>query len=306
MCTVLTTAQIINNAVSYRSIQQPNYIRLTYDNDFFTATDKYYTQGINMEVVSPNLSKLPTKHILFHPDNATVQYGLGLQHYGFTPTDIQDASIRYGDRPYAAAIMLQPFTISTNSQQHSRLTSMLSLGVMGKIAGGQWMQETIHRNLDNAMPRGWQYQIANDVVLNYRLYYEKRLLHVNNILEVSATGLADAGTLDSKAGLGASIVLGYFESMYETQRNRKFGAYIYTHPQVYAVGYNATLQGGLFSKSVYTIPAGDVSRLVADNKFGIVFRYGGLYLEYYQAISTLTFRTGNDHAWGGVLIGVGF
>lgn len=299
-------AQMINNAVTYRNIQQPSYVRHHYDNDFFTATDKYYTQGINMEVVTPGFSKLPSRFVLLHPANSRVQYGLALQHNAYTPTSITDTRIRYGDRPYAAALMLQPFTISTNEARRQRITTLLSLGVTGQIAGGQWMQETIHRNLENVMPEGWQYQIANDAVVNYRLFYEKSLLRINNILEVNGTAVADAGTLHTRAGVGANVILGYFQSAYSSTRKRRFAAYVYTHGQVNAIGYDATLQGGLFNRSVYTLDASAIRRFTAENRLGVVVRYGGLYLEYFQGQLTREFTTGGKHSWGGVLLGFGF
>lgn len=300
-------AQIINNTVSYRSMRYANYFRHDYENDFFTKTDKYYTQGINMEAVSPVLGKLPTKFLLLHARNSVVQYGLALQSNVYTPTSITDPAIRYGDRPYAASLMLQPFTISTDIVRKQRITTMLSLGVMGKIAGGEWMQTTIHRNLNNVLPEGWDYQIANDAVLNYRLFYEKRLLHVDKVFALNATALADVGTLQTLGGAGLNIMLGYFQSAYSGERNTKFSAYAYTHVQGYIVGYDAMLQGGLLNRSsMYTISAGDVERLFADNRFGVVLRYGGLYIEYFQGVQTRRFSTGNPHAWGGVMIGVGF
>lgn len=299
-------AQAINNAVTYRNINHSNYVRHHYDNDFFTATDKYYTQGINMEVVTPGFSRLPSRFLLLHPKGYSTQYGMALQHNAYTPTSITDVNIRYGDRPYAAAAMLQAFTINTHEEKRQRISTMLSLGVTGQIAGGQWMQETIHRNLDNVMPEGWKYQVANDAVLNYRLFYEKSLLRINDVLEVNGTGLADIGTLQTKAGVGANVILGYFESAYSSQRKRRFAAYAYAHAQVYAIGYDATMQGGLFNRSIYSLPTKDIERLIADNRLGFVIRYGGIYLEYFQAQLTREFATGNPHAWGGVLIGVGF
>lgn len=297
---------MINNAVSYRNIKQENYVRHDYENDFFTATDKYYTQGINMEVVTPGFAKLPTRFLLLHLAGSKVKYGLSLQHNAFTPTSITDANIRYGDRPYAASAMLQPFTISTNEARRERITTMLSLGVTGQIAGGQWMQETIHRNLNNVMPEGWQYQVSNDVIINYRLFYEKGLVYVADVLALNFTAIADAGTLQTKAGTGANIMLGYFESPYSTERKRRFSAYIYSHAQLYVVGYDAMLQGGLFSRSIYTIPSGNITHFTADNRMGIVLRYGGAYIEYFRGFLTREFTTGNDHAWGGMMIGFGF
>ena len=47
-----------------------NYIKLQYDNDFFSATDRYYTQGIQFSFInkfsSPNNSLIP---IVFNLNN---------------------------------------------------------------------------------------------------------------------------------------------------------------------------------------------------------------------------------------------
>jgi hypothetical protein len=299
-------SQAINNTWSYSNIKHENYVRHSYENDFFTSSDELYTQGTNMECVTPVLKKLPTSYLLLRPKNSNTQYGLALQHNGYTPISIQDTAIRYGDRPYGSALMLQPFTIATNEARKQRIATILSIGITGKISTGQWQQETIHKYGNNVHPEGWTYQIANDIILNYRIQYEKQLLHINNILSVNAIGVADAGTLLTQASTGANIMLGYFESPYAAEHKRKFAMYIYSHVQVHAVGYNAMLQGGVFNKSIYTIPSSDIERLTADSRTGIVIRYGSLYLEYFRTFLTREFSTGYIHAWGGLEIGVGF
>ena len=125
-------------------------------------------------------------------------------------------------------------------------------------------------------------------------------------MELSGTALADAGTLQTKAGIGANIMLGFFESAYKAERKRCFAAYIYAHAQAYAIGYDATLQGNMFRNNTYTVSSSSITRFTGENKLGFVLRYGGIYLEYYQAQLTREFTTGNPHAWGGVLLGVGF
>lgn len=299
--------QAINNQWGYRAIQKTeSHVRHFYENDFFTASDAFYTQGINMECVTPGLGKLPTRHLLVRPRRYNVQYGLSLQHNAYTPASIQDPAIRYGDRPYAAALMLQPFAVAINEEKKQRIATMMSIGVTGQIAGGQWMQETIHRYTGNVMPEGWKYQIANDAVVNYKIQFEKQIIGMNNILSVNATGAANAGTLLTKASAGANIMIGYFESPYTPQWQRKFGAYIYIHPQVNAIGYDGSLQGGLFSRSMYTIPTSDIERVVVQNTYGFVLRYSWLYFEYTQTDITREFKLGTPYRWGGVQIGVGF
>lgn len=307
LCPFVAQSQAINNAWGYRAMQgQESHVRHFYENDYFSASDAFYTQGINMECITPALGMLPAKYLLLRLQHYNMQYGLSLQSNAYTPASIQDPNIRYGDRPYAASLMLQPFAIAINEEKKIRIATMMSLGVTGQIAGGQWMQETIHSNTGNVMPEGWKYQIANDAVINYRIQIEKQIAGIKNILNINATACADAGTLLTKASIGANIMIGYFENPYRANWQRKFSIYIYIHPQVNAVGYDATLQGGLFTKSIYTIPASAIERVVADYKYGFVLRYSWLYLEYTRTETTREFTNGTPHAWGGVQIGVGF
>lgn len=303
--TINTHAQMINTAASYRSLHQDTYVRFRYENDFFTATDKYYTQGVTLEFVSPAITKLPTNILLIRSANANTQHGISIQHNAYTPTKITDPSIRYNDRPYASSLLLQQYTINTSAEKRQRLTTTFSIGVIGKIAGGQWMQETIHRNTNNKMPLGWQYQIANDLALNYRLFYEKSLFHIRNILEVSASGLVDMGTLNTQAAVGSSVMLGYFNSPYSTH-NRNFDIYLYGQSSIHLIGYDATLQGGLLNRSsIYTLNTNEIERAIGEASFGLVFRYKKMQLEYFHTYNTKRFASSIAHAWGGFMLGIG-
>lgn len=301
-------AQVINNSYTYRSMYGDKYARLYYENDYFTATDEFYTQGIYFEYAAPGMRKWPTRILLIHPKADTIQYGLAFQHNAYTPSSIEDPNIRYGDRPYAAALMAQFYAIADNEQKQQRITTTLSIGVIGKIAGGEWMQKTIHKATDNAQPQGWQYQVANDLALNYRIQYEKCLLHLGHIFMVNGTGSADAGTLLVKGTAGGNAMLGYFNSPYEKNAHRKkFTVYLYTHPQANLTGYDATLQGGVFNhNSPYTIPADQIKRIVFENRYGIVIGLGPVYLEYFRYNISKEFDSGEPHAWGGVQAGVNF
>jgi lipid A 3-O-deacylase len=73
------------------------------------------------------------------------------------------------------------------------------------------------------------------------------------------------------------------------------------------VGYDATLEGGLFNRSsVYTIPGADINRLTLQNKFGLVLIFHSFYIEYYHTGLTEEFKTSLYHKTGGIQIGFGF
>ena len=299
-------AQAIDNTTSYKNINSDAYFRLNYENDFFSATDEYYTQGINIETVGSFWKKNPVNYILIKPKYDYIRYGLGFQHNGYTPSDIGHNEILYGDRPFAGTMMLQSFVIATNPEKHRRFTSSLSTGVIGPLAGAGQMQRSIHKWLNNITPHGWDNQIQNDIILNYQVNYEQQLLAYKKSFLLSGDGFARVGTLSDKAGIGLTLMFGYFDSPYDRNqtKNKNFRIYAYEHPGFNIVGYDGTLQGGFFDKdSPYTISSRDINRLVFQNRFGFVVQYQGFTLEYFQSVSSREFETQKMHTWGGVQVG---
>ncbi len=301
-------AQAIDNTLSYKNIGSEQYFRLNYENDFFATTDKYYTQGIHLELVAPWIKHFPLGHVLIHPNYSYTRYGIGIEHNGYTPTDFSTPHILYGDRPFAACLFLKTFVIALDPVKKQRFSSSLSTGVMGQAAGGMEMQTGIHRWLNNITPHGWPNQIHNDAILNYQVSYEKQLLSLRNFLSVDVNAMARAGTLSDKAGIGTTIIFGYFNSPFTVvQTTRKnFRVYAYEHAEVNIVGYDATLEGGLLNKtSPYTISPKDITPFVFQNRFGFVAVYRRIWLEYFQSLVSSEFQGGNYHVWGGVQIAFG-
>ncbi|XZF15300.1 lipid A deacylase LpxR family protein [Chitinophagaceae bacterium MMS25-I14] len=299
--------QAVDNTTLARSMHDSSCLRIYYENDYFTATDYYYTQGIHLEVINPVFRKNPLSGLLIKPRNAIIQYGLALEHNAYTPVDYTQEAIQYNDRPFAAALFLQSFAIATRN--NDRITTLLNTGVIGPAAGGNEMQTSIHKWTNNRKPYGWHNQVANDAVLNYEIRYERKLLAINNLFCLSADGMARAGTLSDKATLGTTLMAGILDVPFRGSftKGRKFQLYGYIHPEIQAIGYDATLEGGLFNRtSLYNVSSGDVNRFVFRNNFGFVFRCHFLYLEYFQSYTTREFRQGNDHHNGGVQMGIAF
>ena len=64
------------------------------------------------------------------------------------------------------------------------------------------------------------------------------------------------------------------------------------------VGFNATLKGGVFNDSVYTLSASDVTRLVGAAQVGVTFESGVFGLDFSLTFITPEFKHGRSHAWG--------
>ncbi|MBZ9728739.1 lipid A deacylase LpxR family protein [Salegentibacter sp. JZCK2] len=301
-------AQKIENMASFRDISGERYFRLNYDNDFFTATDRNYTQGYNLEFVHPALQKNPMNHLFLKPKNTENKYGLSIEHLGFTPRNYGSVEIQDGDRPFASAIMLKSFSIKTNSLKKYRLNSSVSLGIIGPAAFGKEMQVGIHEATGNTIPLGWRNQIRNDIIINYELGYEKLLLRSGNLFSLNSTANLKLGTLNTKASLGLNLAIGLINSPFEiSDKKDAFKLYFYSQPLINVIGYDASLQGGVFNNSSpYTISSGEIERFTAQNNFGLVLQTSSLYFEYSRSLITREFSTGDSARWGGIRIGFKF
>ncbi len=303
---VTTQAQLIDNSSTLRSINHNSYFRFHYDNDYFTKTDEYYSQGITLEYVHPSIKKSPLSKLLWKPYKTPAQYGVTFNLFGYTPTSILSDSILYGDRPFNTNISLKTFLIQVDNIHKQQISTAFSIGVMGPAALGYQIQDNIHRWLKNPLPHGWQYQTQNDIIINYQINYEKQFVAAGNNFLLNATAEARAGTLNNKISSGFNFTAGRFNKRFlsVTYSKRKAEYYLYGQSRINFIAYDASMQGGLFNrKNAYTIANSDISRVTFQADAGIIVNFKKLYLSYTQSILTKEFSTGKYHRWGGVSIG---
>ncbi len=301
-------AQKIDNMASFRDMNAKRYFRFNYDNDYFASRDQDYTQGYSFELVSPNLEKNPINKILLHPTNTVNKYGISIEHIGFTPFNIKSPNIQFGDRPFAATIMLKSFAIATDTIQKSRWVTSFNIGLIGPGAFGKEMQVAIHEATGNTIPEGWQNQIKNDVVLNYEISHEKQLVSYRNLFSLQSYSRLRVGTLFTNAGIGLTTTFGIVNSPFSSSKTKKkFSIYGYGQSMVNIIGYDATLQGGMFNKkSPYTIANNELDRLTAQVNFGIIMQTRTMYFEYSRSLITREFEVGKSSKWGGIKVGFRF
>jgi lipid A 3-O-deacylase len=293
-----------------------NYFRFTYDNDLFSQTDRYYTQGILIDLVHPVIKYSPFSYALIRlSKQARNYYGLHVEQDVFTPKSItyMGGAIYYGERPYTAVFFLSHSLTSLNPQKKILLKTQLDLGIIGPDAQGEQEQKAIHKATNNAQPEGWQNQLAEDYVINYRAAFEKGCI-TTRYFEMMTAVTGRLGTLYTDAGVGLNFRLGLFSPYFNNlgleknpARKNRFKLYGFARLNAKAVGYNATLQGGLINTgSVYTLPASAINRVVAGLSSGIVIAYKRVSLEYSKTYITREFKTGLDHSWGRCAITVCF
>lgn len=301
-------AQLIDNTSTFRSIHNKSYFRFYYDNDFFTKTDYYYSQGVTLEYVHPELKKNPVTKLLLKAKNSDTHYGISFNLFGYTPTSITKSEILYGDRPYASAMSVKFFAAGSDSIRQQRIASSLSIGILGPAAQGEQIQTGIHRWLKNRLPQGWQHQIKNDIIINYQLNYEKKIFQAGNYFLLNAAAEARLGTVHDRLSSGINFMAGHFNNPYGIgDKRNKVAYYFFGQSRINIIGFDATMQGGLFNKkSPYTIPTGDIKRFTWQTDAGVIVNFRKLFISYTQSYLTKEFRTGRYHRWGGISFGFSF
>ncbi|TLP81885.1 lipid A deacylase LpxR family protein [Maribacter sp. ACAM166] len=302
---IVLLSQKINNLVSYRDMGSESYFRFHYDNDFFSASDQNYTQGYSFEFANPIFKKNPINYIFIKPTDHSTTFGVAIEHIGYTPSDFVSPEIQTGDRPFAAAIYLRSFFTSIDMVKKRRLSQSLSLGLIGPAAFGKEMQTEIHKLTGNKMPGGWDNQIQNDVVLNYNIDFEKQLYRYNDLVSLQSVASIQLGTLFTNAAIGFNTSFGVLDAPFSLLSNSSaFKIYAYAQPVVSVVGYDATLQGGIFTTdNPYFISSKNVESLTAQVDFGLILKYNKIYLEYTRTSITREFRSGQSAKWGGFKVG---
>lgn len=304
----VATAQLLDNSSSSKNIAATKYLRFNYENDFFTGTDYYYTQGITIELVHPGLKKNPFNKLLLFQRNDKSKYGISFNIFGYTPTSIEKDEILYNDRPFQANMVVKSLVLNIDSIKKQRIASSISAGVIGPLALGKEIQTFIHKQTGDAIPRGWQHQIKNDVILNYQLNYEKAIAKYRNNLLINGIAEAKAGTLHNKISGGVNFMAGKFIDPYSfSPVKKKVNFYLYGQGTVTLVGYDAAMQGGLFNrKSVYTLAANEIERFVFRTDIGMMLNIKKVYLSYSQSHLTKEFKKGLTHSWGGLSLSIAF
>jgi lipid A 3-O-deacylase len=294
----------------YIALGRERYLKINFDNDIFDNTDRYYTNGIRIDIISPFLKSMPLNYVMIPYWRAAINYyGICIVQNMYTPSTTKVGGILRGDRPYAASLYLGSYKISNDPIYRYRQTSELDIGIIGPSSLGGVVQKSFHEAVPtNNEPLGWVYQIRNDLILNYTFKAEKGIISGRNF-EMNCNGEAALGTQFTHIGGGMTVRAGIFNPYFANlgvqkssaarkQDLRNFQAYFYTDLATSFIGYDATLEGGMFNhSSVYTLTGKSISRIVAEGCAGIAVVAGGIRLDVGQYILSPEFHGGMWHHW---------
>jgi len=280
-------------------------LTVTFENDLITYanTDRYFTNGITFSLQAPWLGKMQLSRLMLPYRHKSISsYSLHLVQNMYTPTDTRIAPVLHNDRPYASFLYLGFRRITSNPQRNFRLTTELDLGYIGPYSPGSYLQTLVHSTFPtNDTPMGWETQISTDVLLNYNIRVEKALVAEKNFM-LAANASLKAGSLYTNAGTGFRLQAGkqenYFGSKESTDKPG-WQYYFFVQAAANVIGYDATLQGGLFNhENIFRLDAKEISHVVGNAEAGFQVLYKGTGLEVAQHWLTPEYKGGMSHKWG--------
>lgn len=141
-----------------------------FENDLFRNNDRYYTNGVKISWISPDLThytdsgKLPDWSLaLIHRLPFINEPGLqrnvsfALSQKIFTPEDIKAETLIRDDRPYAGWLY---FGAAFHNKNVRRLDAIeMELGIIGPTALAEESQNTVHRYRGIGEAKGWDHQL---------------------------------------------------------------------------------------------------------------------------------------------------
>ena len=226
------------------------------DNDslLLNNNDGFYTSGLRYTQVTT----------LAEGGGATT-YGWRIGQELYTPSDIklQAVQVPANDHPYAGWLY-GGFFKEVRRTDGSRVRFGIDVGCLGPCAGGDWTQTNLHRLLNQPLPRGWGRQVKNEA--GVVLYGETAPVRWRFAPSLDLTPAFDArfGNIFTDAGASLTARAGRLNLLPSEPT-----LHAYVRAEARAVGYNATLQGGYFSKNnPHTV---DPKRLIGAAEAGVMW-----------------------------------
>ncbi len=162
----------------------------TNDNDVYLLkdSDKYYSNGMIL-----NYRWSPASKFLIEGDSSKRVLDLEVAQKIYTPQDVLFRSFEIYDRPYAG-LLYAGLSMSQFKNKTLRTSAGFKLGVVGDASGAQEFQEWYHNAVGFDSPRGWKFQIPNEVVFNFDLELNKQFFLVPDKLDVISSSELSFGS----------------------------------------------------------------------------------------------------------------
>ncbi len=284
----------------------PQHLGISFSNDFLVLhapTDRYYTNGLNLDWLNPALERNPLNHLLIRAEKASVhRYGLSLRQDIYTPFQKDSPELAAHDRPFASVLALQSAITAVHADKGWMWSSSLELGVLGKPGGGRTVQNGFHNLLENSeVVNGWTNEIRTGPVLNYGISYRHRLwLAPWTWGQMGLRGRI--GTLHTDLTPSLEVALGRVRDPFRAFENPLNGKRVHVHAvlggSVRAIAHDGTLTGALFFPDHRFQGALQTERIQGTVKAGFQFGQPAWSVDFSLFWTSPEFRGGASHAYG--------
>jgi lipid A 3-O-deacylase len=276
------------------------YFAFKWANDTYFQTDYYFSNGFVLQC-SHESFRIPfiDKIMPGSRDNAIDQASYSLVHDLYTPMNKDSMGIIYDDRPFASYLLLNYTRDVRNPINRYGIRSTLTIGLLGKGSGGEFVQNGIH----SFIPRsgdvvGWRNELATDICLNYSLEIQKELLR-SSFGDVNIVGSGSLGVPYTNLDAGFRLRLGLTDdnfSQFDYHRSSDLFFYLFAESRARVVLYDATFQGGLLNNSSpHTLS--NLQNFVLQSQLGLTFKYDLIKLDLVAVHKTKEFSGGMQHKW---------
>ncbi len=248
------------------------------DNDSYLAQgqDRYYTNGLFLEfrsaldqsgIKNPNLNKI------------IWEIEAGQKMYNPQSGSITD--LNYIDRPFAA-YLYGGGAINFLYNSESNLKLSIQAGTIGPSAKGKEAQELLHKTFGFYKINGWEWQVNNEFGINSTLEFNKLISRPRSgKTDFSLNSYLNAGNTFTGAGAGILFRTGSINPLHSSASTQSLISnharsitekefFFYAKPMLHFIAYDATIQGGIFSKDKGPVVF-DVKPLVFSQQAGAIF-----------------------------------
>jgi hypothetical protein len=318
----------VTTALAGEAPELPWTVHVYFENDLFTGTDRNYTNGVKISVISPDLlrfvesGKLPDWSLEYiyqlpfinDPDPALkrkVEFSLGQNMY--TPADTSRSDLIVDDRPYAGWTY-GAAAFHTRSKAWMD-TIELQLGMIGPQSYAAETQQAVHDLRDLQRSNGWEHQLKNEpgvVAIYERKWQLPPIFSSGNFGMDAISHLGGSlGNVSTYANTGVETRLGwnlpddFGVSLIRPAGNTAFsvrqqqGGYLFAAVNTRVVLRDIFLDGNTFadSHSVSKRP------IVADLAGGAAIYFKQMKLTWTQVLRTKEFDGQPDnHSFGSLIL----
>ena len=231
----LSCAAVAEEGRVSASDDRPSHLTVQLDNDLFSGSDRDYTNGVRIALLSPvkarELNPVQNLLVRFHnsltrigassgmvgedPGELRLDWGTGLTQLMYTPSDYDAVVPPPGERPFAGWLGLEWSLHVHNRDSMSSLTFIV--GLTGPNSLARQAQEFVHEYISKSpVFSGWDSQVPEEYTLNLQLDRRLRIRWLeqmtdNTLLEMDGYaewGVA-LGNLRTEAHAGLLVRLGY-------------------------------------------------------------------------------------------------